>query len=104
MRGAVIVAIGATAALQAAKAATSKIPILFASGGDAFAPGLVKNFRRPEANVTGMSFNQTALVPKRVELVRQMVPTSAPFAYLPNAATHCRRGHRIAAARAELNR
>jgi putative ABC transport system substrate-binding protein len=81
---AVIVSIGATASPQAAKAATSNIPIVFATGGDALVTGIVKNFSRPEANVTGLSFNQTGLVPKRVELMRELLPASTVVAYLAN--------------------
>src|SRR5262252_5524507 len=62
---AVIVAIGGTPPAAAAKAATSTIPIVFANGADALVTGLVKSLSRPEANVTGMSLNQSSLDAKR---------------------------------------
>jgi putative tryptophan/tyrosine transport system substrate-binding protein len=64
-RVAVIIAIGGSNAALAAKAATSTIPVVFAVGGDALEIGLVKNFNKLEANVTGMSFNDRQLAPKR---------------------------------------
>jgi putative ABC transport system substrate-binding protein len=77
----VIVAIGGgTTMSQAAKAATSTIPIVFATGSDA--TGIVTSVSRPEANVTGVAFNQTILGPKRLDLMRQLLPVDAPIGYL----------------------
>jgi putative ABC transport system substrate-binding protein len=82
---AVIVSIGGFA--PAAKAATSTIPLVFVFGGDFLENGLVKNFNKPEANVTGMSLNITELAPKRFELLRALVPHATLFGYLDNLAT-----------------
>jgi putative ABC transport system substrate-binding protein len=72
---AVIVAIGAgSRTAQAAKTATSTIPIVFAAGADAIRSGLVTSISRPEANVTGVSFNNNNLGPKRLSLMRQLLP------------------------------
>src|SRR5262249_20107630 len=65
----VIVAIAGNAPAQAAKAATTSIPIVFVSGGDPVSGGLVASFNRPGGNVTGVSWIATALVPKQLELL-----------------------------------
>ncbi len=84
---AVIIAIGGSNVALAAKAATSTIPIVFAVGGDALENGLVKNFNKPEANVTGMSMNTRQLAPKRLDFLRALVPQATLFSYLDNVAT-----------------
>src|SRR6516164_9562544 len=71
---AVIIAVGSTNSPQAAKAATSTIPIVFSVGTDPVATGLVSNLRRPEANLTGVTSNVNALAPKRLEILRQLLP------------------------------
>jgi ABC-type uncharacterized transport system substrate-binding protein len=77
----VIAAISGTPAVQAAKAATTTIPIVFAIGGDPVRSGLVSSLNRPEANVTGVNFF-TMLGPKRLGLLRELVPTSKNIALL----------------------
>jgi ABC-type uncharacterized transport system substrate-binding protein len=79
---AVLVAAGGDASPKAAKAATDRIPIVSASGGDPIATGLVKSLARPEANLTGVTFFTTALGPKRLELLRELVPSAAAIAML----------------------
>jgi putative tryptophan/tyrosine transport system substrate-binding protein len=81
---AVLVA-GGDASVRAAKAATSRIPIVFAAGGDPVGFGLVSNLARPEANVTGVSFFTTTLGPKRLELLRELAPNAATVAILTQA-------------------
>jgi putative ABC transport system substrate-binding protein len=71
----VIVASGGNAPAQAAKAATDIIPIVFVSGGEPVRGGLVASMNRPGANVTGVSTMFSALVPKRLDLLKQLVPT-----------------------------
>jgi putative ABC transport system substrate-binding protein len=83
---AVILAVGSTNSPQAAKAATSTIPIVFAVGSDPVATGLVTNLRRPEANLTGVTFNSTALAPKRLEIARELLPGATSIGYLKNSA------------------
>jgi putative ABC transport system substrate-binding protein len=84
---AVIVAIGGgTTMSQAAKAATSTIPIVFASGSDA--AGIVTSISRPEANVTGVAFNNTILGPKRLDLMRQLLTGGTSIGYLDRSTRH----------------
>src|ERR1700730_4127185 len=84
---AVILAIGGSNTALVAKAATSTIPIVFAVGGDSVAIGLVRSLNKPEANVTGMSFNNAQLAPKRLDLLRELAPQAKLFGYLDNVAT-----------------
>ena len=80
----VIVAPGSTPAALAAKAATTKIPVLFQVGTDPVAAGLVASLARPGGNVTGVTSINTELVSKRLELLRELVPKATTFALLVN--------------------
>ena len=73
---------GGLAASLAAKAATATIPIVFINGGDPVTDGLVSSLSRPGGNVTGMCF--MALGPKRLELMRELVPQAALIALFVN--------------------
>jgi putative ABC transport system substrate-binding protein len=79
---AVIVAIGGDIGPLAAKATTSTIPIVFATGGDPITDGLVTSLSRPEANITGVSFYSDQLAGKRLELLRELLPGANPIAFL----------------------
>jgi len=83
-RVSVIVATGGNPPAQAAKAATNTIPIVFISGGDPIAGGLVASFNRPGGNVTGVSRLATTLVPKRLDFLRRLLPNAAVIGVLVN--------------------
>jgi putative tryptophan/tyrosine transport system substrate-binding protein len=81
---AVIAALGSSAPGLAAKAATSTIPIVFQTGADPVADGLVGSMNRPGGNVTGVSRLTTATDPKRLELLHEAVPAATVIGCLVN--------------------
>jgi putative ABC transport system substrate-binding protein len=74
-----------TPAALAAKQATTSIPIVMATGGDAIGSGLVQSLARPGGNVTGMSFMGTDLMGKKIELLRELKPNAQRIGYFGNA-------------------
>jgi ABC-type uncharacterized transport system substrate-binding protein len=79
----VIVASGGTPSALAAKSATSTISIVFVSGA-AVEFGLVASLARPGGNLTGVSIMAMELVPKRLELLSELVPQAGVIALLVN--------------------
>ena len=69
-------------AALAAKRATANIPIVFATGTDPVAAGLVTSMARPGGNVTGVASNFESLVPKRFELLHEMLPIAKRIGFL----------------------
>jgi putative tryptophan/tyrosine transport system substrate-binding protein len=80
---AVIVAFDAPSSF-AAKAATKTIPIVFVTGADPVKTGLVNSFNRPGGNLTGVSVLISILGPKRLELLRELLPSISTIALLVN--------------------
>jgi putative tryptophan/tyrosine transport system substrate-binding protein len=78
---------------QAAKAATSTTPIVFTVGFDPVEVGLVASLNRPGANVTGVSILDVELGPKRLELLRELVPKATVIAVLVNPTDPVRAGN-----------
>lgn len=83
-RATVIVATGGTVAARAAKAATTTIPVLFIGGANPVGEGLVSSFNRPGGNVTGVSTYTSEMAPKRLELLRRLMPKATKIAMLIN--------------------
>ena len=79
-----IAASGGNVSALAAKNATATIPIVFASGGDPIGDGLVAGLARPGGNLTGVTFMIAELVPKRPELLSELVPQAKVIALLVN--------------------
>jgi putative ABC transport system substrate-binding protein len=81
---AVIVAGGSPNPALAAKAATKTIPIVFTNGSDPIADGLVTNLSRPGGTITGVTFFSNVVLPKRLGLLRQLLPNAGLIAVLIN--------------------
>jgi ABC-type uncharacterized transport system substrate-binding protein len=80
----VIVTGSASIGIIAAKRATSTIPIVFLMGGDPVRLGFVASLNRTGGNLTGVTTLNTEMTPKRVEVLRELVPTTTTMAVLVN--------------------
>ena len=77
-----VIVTGGTGPTRAAKAATSTIPIVMAQDNDPVASGVVANLARPGGNITGLSNFAPELSSKRLEILREVVPTLSRVAVL----------------------
>ena len=82
----VIAATGGEPSPLAAQAATRTIPIVFTLGGDPVEAGLVVSFNRPGGNLTGTTIMGVELGPKRLDILRQLIPAATTVAILVNPA------------------
>jgi putative ABC transport system substrate-binding protein len=80
----VIVATGGSVSAQAAKAATSTIPIVFTGGGDPVRDGLVASLNQPGGNLTGTNLLTIEIGSKRLGLLRELIPNATTIAVLLN--------------------
>jgi putative tryptophan/tyrosine transport system substrate-binding protein len=80
----VIVATGGDVGVRAAKEATTALPIVFTSGSDPVAAGFVSSLNRPGGNLTGVSLFVSVLEVKKLDLLRELVPTAAVIGFLLN--------------------
>src|SRR5262245_30397452 len=80
--------VGSLDAAVEAKTVTASIPIIFVTGGDPVASGLVSSINRPGGNVSGVSFYDVPITGKRLALLRELVPKAEVIAVLqdPNFA------------------
>jgi ABC-type uncharacterized transport system substrate-binding protein len=85
-RVAVIAVAGQVAGVFAAKAATTTIPVIFLTGGDPVALGLVESLNRPGGNLTGVTTLSVELETKRLELLHGVVPQAKTIGALVNPA------------------
>ena len=84
LRVAVLFAAGGPPSALAAKEATSTIPVVFSAVSDPVRLGLVPSLNRPGGNVTGMSLQNSELVAKSAQLLKEAVPAAAVIAFLVN--------------------
>jgi len=88
----VLVAVGGSNSAMAAKRASSTMPIVFVIGGDPVRLGLAASLSRPGGNITGMTIISADLAPKRLGLLRELVPNATTLAALTNPNTPEGRG------------
>jgi ABC-type uncharacterized transport system substrate-binding protein len=83
-RVAVIAMAGSTPGAVAAKSMNSPVPVVFSVAGDPVQLGLVASLNRPGGNFTGMTVWNAPVVPKRMELLRELVPSASNIGLLTN--------------------
>src|SRR5215813_6670737 len=81
-----VILAGGSVAAQAAKKATTTVPVVFTSGADPVATGLVASLSRPGGNISGMSLLAAEMAAKRLELIRDLLPRARSIAMITNPA------------------
>jgi putative tryptophan/tyrosine transport system substrate-binding protein len=81
-RVSLIAAVGGAASARAAKGATATIPIVFVGGPDPVAEGLVSSLNRPGGNLTGVGLNTSELMPKRLQVLLELMPNAKKLGLL----------------------
>jgi putative ABC transport system substrate-binding protein len=79
-----VIIAGGNVAAQAARQATTTIPVVFTSGADPIKSGLVASLSRPGANLTGVSLLAAEMATKRLELIRDLLPNARSVAMITN--------------------
>jgi ABC-type uncharacterized transport system substrate-binding protein len=77
-----LIVVGSTVALERAKASTQSIPIVFTIGSDPVESGFVASLNKPGGNLTGIYNLGLALSGKRLEVLREIIPSATKFAFL----------------------
>ena len=77
-----VIVVGPNTGVQAARVATSTVPIVMAGATDPEVTGLVASLRRPGGNITGSAFSSASLIAKRLQLLREIVPSAVRITYL----------------------
>ena len=77
-----VIVVGPNTGVQAAKAATVTVPIVMAGATDPEVTGLVASLSKPDGNITGSAFNSASLIGKRLQLLREIVPSGVRITYL----------------------
>jgi putative tryptophan/tyrosine transport system substrate-binding protein len=80
-----IIVVFGSAATRAARQATATIPIVMTAIGDPVGAGFVQNLAQPGGNITGNAILSTEMTPKRVELLKELVPNMSRVAFLWNS-------------------
>ena len=83
----VLIAGTGTLTALALKQATTTIPIVFASVGDPVGAGVVASLARPGANITGLTGQSADIAAKRLQLLRELIPSSRLIAFLSQLST-----------------
>jgi putative ABC transport system substrate-binding protein len=81
-RVSLIAATGGSVSAHAAKTATTTIPVLFIGGPDPVGDGLVSSLNSPNGNLTGMAMKTSELIPKRLQLLLELIPSAMKTALL----------------------
>ncbi len=99
-----VIVVHGGAAARAANEAGRTIPVVFAVQADPVGTGLVASLARPGGNITGLSDFHSDLIPKRLELLQEVVPSASRIAALwdPTTTSHPRQWKLIQAAAPKL--